>query len=325
MSNSYILKYFHIWISTGHISVSDSIHTYIIHTRTHTLTYKWGGERRNKNTTPVLHTVWHISLSLNLQYILQFSFGVGNILLVQKEMPPLWPELISSLVPPTWLHKHHTLLPSCDALCTLEKPTVNHKSLSSECTTSCLHFAKEASRGDSFLPSPFPFLSFSLTAPSIHWTALIKPINANMWSSVFIVIHTVSIMSRLSPGVWKYSVCLCPSRMTSAVYCQAFFAEFSSSRPLTELTLGSNLSPFFSSNTSSWWYHPPIFLLQELVVFWGSWNCTTSLTSPGITGACPLSVNMGMLSHMLKHTQQNWVIGPTDPVPQKAWDIYDHS
>lgn len=85
MSNSYILKYFHIWISIGHISVSDSIHTYIIHTCTHTLTYKWGGEGRNKNTTPVLHTVWHISLSLNLQYILQFSFGVGNILLVWKE------------------------------------------------------------------------------------------------------------------------------------------------------------------------------------------------------------------------------------------------
>lgn len=117
---------------------------------------KRGGEGRNKNTTPALHTVWHISLSLNLQYILQFSFGVGNILLLQKENALLWPKLISSLVPPTWLYKHHTLLPSCDALCTLEKPTVNHKSLSSECTTSCLHFAQEASRGDSFLPSPFP-------------------------------------------------------------------------------------------------------------------------------------------------------------------------
>lgn len=191
MSNSYILKYFHIWISTGHISVSDSIHTYIIHICTHTLTYKWGGEGRNKTTTLILHTVWHISLChITSNTYCNSHFGLVTSYRFKKKMPPLWSALISSSVPPTWLHKHHTLLPSCDALCTLEKPTINHKSLSSECTTCCLHFAQEASRRDAFLSSPFPFLSFSLTAPSVHWATLIKPINANMWNSVFIVIHT---------------------------------------------------------------------------------------------------------------------------------------
>lgn len=231
------------------------------------------------------------SLSHNLQHILQFSFWLVTSYRFKKKTAPHWPELISSLVPPTWLHKHHTLLPSCDALCTLENPTINHKSLSSECTTCCLHFAQE----DAFLPSPFPFLSVFLTAPSVHWIALIKPTNANMWSSVYLSMQIcgpqfsllstpLSIMPRLSPAVWKYLLCLCPSRMTLAAYGQAFFAEFSSG-PLTELTLGSNLSPFFSSNTSSWWYHPHN-LLQELVVSWGSWNCTNSLASPGTTGAC---------------------------------------
>lgn len=110
-------------------------------------------------------------------------FGLVASYSFKKKTALLWSELISSSVPPTWLHKHHTLLPSCDALCTLEKPTVNHKSLSSVCATSCLCFAQEASRRDSFLPSPFPLLPFSLPAPPVHWTALIKPTNADMWSS----------------------------------------------------------------------------------------------------------------------------------------------
>lgn len=132
VGNSYILDLcinFHVWFSTEHISVSDSVYTYSQKFIQISIYTQVSGGREKQTNSHFPYCFTHLSLPLNVNTA-QFLFWADNyIFWVKKETAPFRPELTSSSVTSTELPKHHTLLPPCDALCTLEESTINCKSL----------------------------------------------------------------------------------------------------------------------------------------------------------------------------------------------------